>query len=159
MKRSPLFALLALLSPAALAQDEGGSSGSGSIDDLLGSIPEIEDQAPADAAPPPPPPEATFPEYTKAVNKALLKAWAPKKKALKDPKAEARFTLMVDAEGQITGVRPLSLSGDKHFDQSCLDAISATDALPPPPPSLRGSASQGLVVVFPATWAIKKAGG
>ena len=157
--------LLSLFSTAALAQDDeegvdetSNTGASSAIQDLLGSIPEIEDKK-APEGPVKPPPEQSFPQYSKTVNDALLQAWAPKKSALKDPKAVAQLTIKLDSNGAITEVRPLKLSGNKKFDQSVLDVMNTLEAVPAPPSSLMGSASQGMVVTFPAAWAIKKSGG
>ncbi len=139
-----LFAAAALAStlmgPVAFAEDDLGKV----LDDIP-EIPNAQKEEPEDAAPAPVE-EASLPAYIKSVRTAVIEEWQPKAKLIKkNPKARTQFLIKLDAQGQMTNVSAIDLSGVKAFDQSVLDAI-ANATYPAPPPHILTEVERGVVV-------------
>lgn len=137
---APVFAAVLAVAPAR-AQD-------GSLDDLLNRIPDIENAA-AEEAQAPEVPDKPFTEYVDEVRTQVLAQWKPKKGTVKkNPSIETRLALVIDPQGQVTELKAMVLSGDKKYDQSCVDAVNAAGDVPAPAPNLVSLANEGIIVVF-----------
>lgn len=139
----PLFLALLVLPSAAHAQDD-------SLDDLLGSIPDIENPdagAPTEAEPVTD--DVPFATYVDQVRGQVLAVWKPKSGSIKkDPSIETRLVLNISESGEIVALKPMVLSGDKKFDKRAVDAVNAAGILPAPAKNLRSLAAEGVVVIF-----------
>lgn len=145
----PLAALLFAFSGQALAQDGAESGG---IDDLLGSIPDIENPGAKVVDDTPAVPDLPFTTYVDQVRAQVLDVWKPKKGlAKKNPSLETRLVLVIAADGQVTDLKPMVLSGDKKWDQDAVDAVNDAGDMPAPAPNLRTVAQEGVVVIFSAS--------
>lgn len=134
-----LIALLATASPA-LAQDS-------SIDDLLSNIPDIETKEQEQEQPDVP--DVPFTQYIDEVRAKVLAEWKPKKGTIKkNPGIETRLALEISETGEVTDLNAMVLSGDKKYDQSCVDAVNDAGDMPAPAPNLVSLAKEGVIVVF-----------
>lgn len=134
--------LLALL--LAPARADGG------VDDLLKSLPTIENPAAkAESQAPAPPPDMPFTDYVEMVRKQVLAGFQPKAGSVKkNPGIEARLVVQIDEAGAVSAIKPMVLSGDKKYDQAAVRAVEGAGTLPAPPPNLHSLAAAGVVVVF-----------
>lgn len=131
------------LSAAARAEDTQ------TIDELLNSIPAIE--APGAEQPKPVVPDLPFTPYVDQVRSEVLAAWKPSKgRAKKNPDLETRLVLIIAADGQITELKPMVLSGDAHWDADAIEAINEVGKVSAPAANLVSLAREGVVVIFSA---------
>ena len=144
--------LLALAGPAR-AQEGTDDKSDSSIDDLLNSIPTVENPAGTDpeAEEEPAGPDVPFTRYVDEVRAQVLAAWKPKGGLVrKNPSLETRLVLVIDEQGQVQALKPMVLSGEKKFDQDAVDAVNDAGDLPAPAANLRTLAQEGVVVIFSA---------
>lgn len=139
-----VFALLCAW--PALAQD--------SLEDMLSAIPTIETQEPEteEAAEEEALPSMSRDDYLRACRDLVLARWeAPAKSLKKHPDAVVRLLVRIDDKGQRARVSVVDLSEDKKFNESVLAAVGAVESFPPPPPALRDTATQGVLVEVAAS--------
>jgi TonB family protein len=153
MRNLSLILMLFASSSAAFAGDDAAA-----IDDLLKSIPTIETKrSDADLAA-----EArqtvldsrvSYDSYVITVQSHVLAQWKPSQRLLKsEPPLEAQLSVKIAADGTVSDVGAVMLSGNKKWDQAALDAVNAASPVPAPPDTLLVEAGQGVVVRFsPAT--------
>lgn len=154
--RTLILTLPILLAPA-LAQDGTNQD----LQNLLNSIPDIEQKAPPPDPNAKPPEEASIdlPTYIGEVRKAVLANWHPSPKVLKKaPGASTQLLVKVQADGTlaVSETRVARSSENSKFDESAVAAVFATTSVPAPPVSLQGTvAMDGVLVTFAASQAPK----
>ncbi len=141
MAASALLALGLVLAGPARADDDD-------LQNLLDSIPDI-DNAGDDDASTQAGPDVPFTAYVDDVRAQVLAAWKPPKGTIKKtPSILTRLVVTIDESGEVTGIKPLQLSGDKKYDDRAVDAINDAGTLPQPPTNLVTLAADGVVVEF-----------
>lgn len=156
--RSILFVLPALLWASPALADDGGQPTD--LEKLLNSIPDIETKAPPPVETPKEPEGGLdFPTYTRELREAVLSHWEPNPKLIaKNPRLTCQMLVKVNPDGTLGDALMAQSSGDKKFDASAVAAVLATARIEPPPDSLRGTVSQGVLVNFVAAAAAAKSG-
>lgn len=153
--RTTLILLPTLLWTApALAQESGSSD---DLQKLLNSIPTIEQKAPPPAEKPPEEEEGVdLFTFTDQVRKAVLSHWAPAPKLIaKNPTLSCQLLVRINEDGTLGDALVAQSSGNAKFDESAAAAVLATPSVDVPPPSLRGTVAQGVLVNFVAANAPK----
>ena len=149
MKHFALSVTILLLSSTAWADD----AGSGSVDDLLDSIPDIttKEEPEAEKAAPEPVDVLSLPEYVRLARKTVLATWQPSDKIVrKQPNLVTEMLIKIDPDGTISDISMVQSSGNKKFDKSAYAAITTTARIEAPPASLSDNVGNGVVVTFEA---------
>jgi TonB family protein len=60
----------------------------------------------------------------------------------------AEVRVSISADGRLGNPRVLKPSGNQYFDDSCVQAVSATGRVPPPPAGLATRFKRGALIVF-----------
>ena len=129
---------------------QAASPGSGSVDDLLDSIPDIQ-VAEDEKAAPPPVEVLSLPEYVAQCRSTILDRWVPSEKLVrKKPGLVTEMLIKIDAEGKISGISIIESSGNKKFDKSAYAAVAGDFQVDPPPRGIRSNVGSGVVVTFAA---------
>ena len=155
--RTTLLLLPTLLWTApALAQESGGST---DLQNLLNNLPTIEQKALPPAEKPAEEEEGMdLYTFTAEVRKAVLSHWAPAPKLIaKNPNLTCQLLVKVNEDGTLGDALVAQSSGNTKFDESAAAAVLATPSVSVPPPSLRGTVAQGVLVNFVAAAAPKAA--
>ena len=90
-------------------------------------------------------------EYATAINEAIHKHWTTPTGLVSDSEMatlSAEVRVSISADGRLGNPRVLKPSGNQYFDDSCVQAVTATGRVPPPPSGLTGRFKRGALIVF-----------
>ncbi len=89
--------------------------------------------------------------YATAVNDAIKRNWSAPAGLLNDAqlaKLEAEVRVGIGPNGELQAPKIAKSSGNALFDDSCIQAVTATGRVPPPPPALRNQFRRGMLLGF-----------
>lgn len=88
--------------------------------------------------------------YATAIMEAVRKNWnVPTGLTIGEVvNLEVEIAISISADGEIQNARMAKKSKNNLYDDSCLDAIKATQRVPPPPPAVRAMYRKGVVLAF-----------
>jgi TonB family protein len=90
-------------------------------------------------------------EYATAINEAIHRHWTTPTEIVKDNELgtlSAEVRVSISADGRLGNPRLLKPSGNQYFDDSCVQAVTATGRVPPPPAGLAARFKHGALIVF-----------